>query len=145
MNEMDRKEFFQVLWKKKIKPLILIAGLIFAILFFINVFRENGTERFAVILLLAIGILLLIANIIGSILEKTLSYINSKLSPSIKNSLKIAGKIINYLTPIIFGIVLYQMWIKDWIFTSIFFGFIIVKHIIQIIQKERMAITANKL
>ena len=145
MTEMDRKEFFQLLWKKRIKPLILIAGLIFATLFFINVFRENGTERFAVILLLAIGILILLANLIGSIFEKTLSYINSKLSPSIKNLLKIAGKILDYLTPIIFGIVLYHMWMKDWIFTSLFFGFIIIKHIIQIIQKGRVTITANNL
>lgn len=145
MKEMDRKEFFHVVWKKRIKPLILIAGLIFTVLFFINVFRENGTERFAVILLLAISILILLANIIGSILEKILNYINSRLSPPIKNSLKIVGKIIDYLTPIIFGIVLYHMWMKDWIFTSLFFGFILIKHIFQIIQKERVAISANKL
>ncbi|MCT4561491.1 MAG: hypothetical protein N4A41_08945 [Crocinitomicaceae bacterium] len=143
MKEMDRKEFFQVFWKKRIKPLILIAGLVFAIQFFINVFKENGAERFVTMLILAIGILLLLVTIIGSLFKKSLSFLYSKLSPSVKNSVIITGKIIDYLTPIIFGITLYQMWMKDWIFTSLFFGFIMLRHIIQIIRKERMAFKGN--
>ena len=46
------------------------------------------------------------------------------LHPTMKLWVKISGKILDYLMPIIFGIIIYHLWIKDWRFTSIFIGII---------------------
>lgn len=144
MDEMDRNTFFKVIWKKGIKPLILISGLIFIVLFVVNVFQENGKERFIVLFVLAIGVFFLLANLIGLLTLNVMSYVYSKLPMKLKAFLTIFGKVMDYLSPIIFGMIVYHMWIKDWIFTSLFFGFTIFGHVVQIIQKERIARSSSK-
>jgi hypothetical protein len=110
---MYRKEFLKTIWKKGIKPTLLIVVIYFCVKFLINVFRDNETERFIIILALELGILFAIIYLIGFIFSSIISKINSKLPDSVKPWLKKITKVLNYIEPIISGIIFYQFWKKD--------------------------------
>lgn len=143
MNEMDRYEFVKVFWQKRIRPLLLIVGIFIAVTFVINVFRNDGPERFLVLLIVSLTIFFLIVNLLSTLIEKGSNFIYSKLPQSVKNGLRILSKVFDYLAPILFGILIYHLWMKDWIFTSLFFCLILIDRILHIIQKEKMALTST--
>lgn len=91
-----------------------------------------------------IALLILRAKLISSILDKAWSNVNSKLSPSFKNKLHITRKIIGYLNPILFGIVLYHLWMWEWMITSFYNGDMLIKQIIVNIEKESTYATLNQ-
>ena len=136
---MDRSEFIKNLWKRAIQPFLLVLVAFFCIKFLINVFNENGTERLVTILVLGIVVLFTLSYLIGLLFRATVSKINAKLPKRVRFWLRIIGQIINYITPIILGIIFYHFWMKDWITASIIIGFIMIQKIIEIIKKEKQA------
>jgi hypothetical protein len=134
---MDRKEFLIQLWKKGIKPLILIVLLYFSIRFIINIFKENSTERLVTILVIGFLVVSIILTLIGILFRTIIEKIHSKLPESVKTLLRITGKIINYLIPFILGIIIYKLWEKDWVMASFYILFFFFEPIRNIIKGER--------
>jgi hypothetical protein len=133
---MYRKEFLKTIWRKGIKPTLLIVVIYFCVKFLINVFQDNETERFIIILALELGILFAIIYLIGFIFSSIISKINSKLPDSVKPWLKKITKVLNYIEPIISGIIFYQFWKKDWITAALLIGIILILRITEIIEKK---------
>ena len=70
---MDRNEFLIALWKKRLKPTLLIGVLIFCVLFLYNAISENGDERLATLLILGLAVLFIVAKLVGLMIQAGLN------------------------------------------------------------------------
>jgi len=134
---MDRKEFLITLWTKLFKPLIILGVLIFSVRFLIRIFTQNDTERLIAIIVLGFIILSTFSYLLGFVFNKMVLAIKSRLSDQALNSFRIIGKIIDYLTPIVLGVLIYHLWIKDWIIASVFFIAMLINKIIEVVKQEK--------
>lgn len=140
-DHLNRNEFFDELWKKRLKPIVLLVAIILGIFFFVDVFAENGKARFIVLLVLGIGIFFLAMNLIGILFSNVLARIYARLSQQQKNGLKILGKVFSYLTPFVLGAIAYHAWSQDKTFVVVIMGYLIIKQIIEIIKNEKLIIS----
>jgi len=131
---MDRREFLTAFWKRRIKPVLIVIALIFSVLFFVDVFTENGKARFIVIVLFGLGIVFLVAHLLGILFSEIFNKIYSRFTPNMKRTLKLIGQIITYLTPIYLGILLYQSWMRDWLYTSLIVSVILIERIVNLVK-----------
>jgi hypothetical protein len=134
---MDREEFLVTSWKKGLKPILLITLLIFCVFFLYKAVFENGAWRIITIALLGIGILMITANLLGELFKKAIQKIYSRLPDSAKLWIRIIRQIINYLSPIILGIIIYHFWMKDSISGVLVGGVLLIQRIAEIIKKEK--------
>lgn len=135
---MNRQEFLQTIWKKVLQPLAMLLGVIIACTFFINIFHENGSERLLILLILSFIVLLLSAHLLGVLLQKLFNGIYQALTPSMKRFLFGIGKTLNFLAPLAFGFLIYQLWLKDWVVTAFFFGYLLIQKIVEIFKKDEI-------
>ncbi len=140
---MDRKDFLLTVWKKGIKPILLFVIIFFCGKFLFNIFAESGTERLVTILIIGLGFLMLIVYLIGELFKSITVKINSILPESIKFWIRVIRKFLNYLSPIIFGAIIYHFWKEDWIIAAIISGIILVQRIAEIIKEEKLVTTSD--
>lgn len=145
---MNRKEFFITVWEflisvweKGIKPILLIGIIFFCIKFLFNAFTESGSERFVIIFALGIGLLLLTIHLIKMIFKSLTKKLNSILPESIKLCIRVIGKTLNYMSPIIFGIIIYHFWNENSIASVIILGILLIQRIGEIIKEEKLTTT----
>jgi len=138
---MDRKEFIITIWKKVLKPIILTYILVFCINFLLDALTFNGTERLIIILSVSLTITLGIAYLVRTLLQKQLDKSFKKLPNKTKQTLNIIVKISDYIAPIILGATLYHFYNQDQILAAFVILFILSERVINIIKKEKMAIT----
>ena len=141
---MNRQEFLQTIWKKVLKPFFLMIGIFIACIFLLNVFRENGTERKLIILLVLFVVLLLMIQILGTFLQKLFLGIYQSLTPTMKQFLNGIGKTLNFLAPIAFGLLIYQLWLKDWVVTAFFFAYLLIQKMVDIFRKDEFVNEVTK-
>ncbi|NHN27820.1 hypothetical protein FIA58_019250 [Flavobacterium jejuense] len=104
---MTRKDFITIALTKKIKPLVYIIFLLYAITFLIQALsNKNSIERF---LLIFIIISIALCLFLGMIYQLII-YFNSKLSEKVKSFFKIVSTI----TEVISGILLVSLVINSW-------------------------------
>jgi len=138
---MDRKDFLKQLWKRLIKPIIILTVVYFSVKFLISVFNENGTERLLTIVILSLTILFTLAYLLGELLSKMTEIIYAKLSDKVKFKLRIIGKISDYFAVLILGAVLYKFWTKDAILASILIILLLADRINNIVKEEKSKVT----
>src|SRR5690606_21004271 len=102
----------------------------FCVKFLYNVFTESGTERFVTIFTIALGLLILIMYLIGLLFKSLTEKLNSILPESIKLWLRVIGKILNYISPVILGVIIYHFWKEDWITAVIVLGVLLIQRIV---------------
>jgi hypothetical protein len=56
----------------------------------------------------------------------------------IKFWFRIIRELLNYVSPIILGIIVYHFWVEDWKITAILLGILIIQQISEIIKRERI-------
>jgi len=134
---MNRKEFLITLWKKAIKPIILLVVIVLCIRFLYNVFNESGTERFLVIFIFGYGALILIAYFLGIICKSILEKIKAILPKQVLFWFRLILKTLEIISPIIIGVLIYQLWVKDWILTAVLLGIMLVSRIKETINHKR--------
>lgn len=140
---MDRKEFLITVWRKGVIPILLIGIIFFCVKFLYNVFAESGTERFVTILILGFGLLMLTMYLIGLIFKSLMGKLSSILPEPIKLWIRVIGKILNYISPIILGMIVYHFWKEDWIMAAIVLGVLLLQRIVEIIKEEKQATTTK--
>lgn len=116
---MDRKDFLKQLWKRLLKPMIILIMIYFSIRFLIAVFRDNGTERFSTILFLSLIVIYFSIYFLGELISKLKVKVTSRLSDKAKFRMKVIGKTIDYLAVLLLGVVLYEFWKEDIFLASI--------------------------
>ena len=134
---MDRKEFMEQVWHKFFKPLFILAVLIYSILFLIRIVTQNGTERFIAIVITGLVILSALSYFPRLIFKTLINKIKSRLSEKSLRFVKIIEKVINYLFPIAFGIIIYHSWKENNTSAIGFFGAVLVFQVIDIVKKEK--------
>jgi uncharacterized membrane protein YhdT len=146
---MNRKEFFIKvwnglisIWKKWIKPILLIGIIFFCIKFILKAIVENGSERVVVIVAFAIGLVVLTAHFIKIFFNSVTEKLNSILPESIKLWLRIISKTLNYISPVIFGIIIYHFWNEKSITAVIVLSLLLVHKIGEIIKEEKLNLNA---
>ena len=142
---MNRKDFLISVWRKGIKPILLVGIIFFCVNFIFNVFNESGTERFATILILGFGLLILSIYLTNLFFTSLSEKINSLLPEQVKLWIRVIGKIIDYISPIILGLMIYHFWKKDWVIPAIVLGVLLLERIAEIIKDEKKATTQSKL
>jgi predicted PurR-regulated permease PerM len=138
---MNRKEFLKDLWRKFFKPLLILAVLIYSVMFLIKIFTQNGTERFIAILIIGLVILSALSYLLGFVFKNLINKIKSRLSEKSLRFVNIIGKIINYLLPIALGMLIYHSWQENNTSAIEFFGAILIFQIVDIVRKEKPATT----
>lgn len=134
---MTRKEFLCTIWNKGFKPILFLAVIYFCTRFIFNIFFEKGPERFITILILGLGLLFIMVSLIGIVFSSMLSKVKSSLPEPVKFWIKIVGRILNHIAPIIFGIILYHFWQKDWKTASFVIGGLLIQKVLEIIIEEK--------
>lgn len=141
---MDRKEFLKTVWEKALRPILLIAIIFYCVKFLYNVFIESGTARFVTILILGFGILLLTAFLLGQVFKSMVTRINAALPESIKLGTRIIGKFLNYISPIILGMIVYHFWQEDWKIAALVLSALLIQRFTEIIKEEKQTTMAKK-
>ena len=134
---MNRKEFLITSWQKGLKPLLLVGVLVFCIKFLYKVIAESGTERMILIVLLGYGLFLLSIQLLSSLFQSVTDKFNALLPDSLKTGIRVILKILDYVSPLVLGVILYEFWKEDWITASIIMGALLVFRIAEIIKEER--------
>ena len=142
---MNRKDFLISVWRKGIKPILLVGIIFFCVNFIFNVFNESGTERFATIVILGFGLLILSIYLTNLFFTSLSEKINSLLPEQVKLWIRVIGKIIDYISPIILGLMIYHFWKQDWVIPAIVLGVLLLERIAEIIKDEKKATTQSKL
>jgi uncharacterized membrane protein YhdT len=145
---MNRRDFFIKvwnalisIWKKWIIPILLIGIIFFCIKFIFKAIVENGSERVVAIFAFVIGLVILTAHFIKMLFYSFSKKLNSILPESIKLWLLIISKTLNYLSPVIFGIMIYHFWNEKSITEVIILSLLLVHKIGEIIKEEKLATT----
>lgn len=134
---MNRKEFLINVWRKGIKPILIFGVIFFCGNFLYHVIAESGTERFLTILTIGLGLLILTTYLIGQLFKSLTVKINAILPEPVKLWLRIIGNILNYLSPLILGIIIYHFWKEDWIMAAIVLGALLIQRIGEIIKEKK--------
>ncbi|MEF3077378.1 hypothetical protein [Winogradskyella poriferorum] len=145
---MNRREFFIKvwntlisIWKKWIRPILLIGIIFLCVKLIFKAIVENGSERVVVIVAFVIGLVILTAHLMKILFNSFTKKLNSILPESIKFWLRILSKILNYISPVIFGIIIYHFWNENSIKTVIILSLLLVYKIGEIIKEEKLATT----
>ena len=138
---MDRKEFIITIWGKVLKPIILTYLLVFCVNFLLDALTFNGPERLIIILSVSMTITLGIAYLVRTLLQKQLDKSFNKLPSKTKQTLNIIVKISDYIAPIILGVTLYHFYNQDQKLAALIILFVLSERVVNIIKKEKMAIT----
>lgn len=132
---MNRADFLKQLWKRLFKPTIILIMIYFSIKFLIAIFHDNGTERLSMVIFLSLIIIYFSIYFLGELLDNLKERILSHLSDKAKFRLKVIGKIIDYFSVLLLGIILYKFWEED-IFLASILTAILIGDRIQAITKE---------
>ena len=145
---MNRREFFIKvwntlisIWKKWIRPILLIGIIFLCVKLIFKAIVENGSERVVVIVAFVIGLVILTAHLMKILFNSFTKKLNSILPESIKFWLRIISKILNYISPVIFGIIIYHFWNENSIKTVMILSLLLVYKIGEIIKEEKLATT----
>jgi len=136
---MDRKEFLLNLWRKWLKPILMIISVIICVIFVYRVFSENGSQRKISLLVVGIGAVMLIAQMFQTVFEKFITKIKQKLSPSVRYWMSICLMVIDYVAPIILGMMAYHFWKVDWFLTASVLTILIVNQVFKIIKENKVS------
>ncbi|MFY0603951.1 MAG: hypothetical protein JXQ93_08365 [Flavobacteriaceae bacterium] len=134
---MTRKEFLVTIWKKAIRPVILVVSLYYSFLFLQNILANENNQRFiffVIIIIISVNIALYL---IQFLLAKTVTYFSNNLPKPAISLLKIIGEIITYLTPVAFAFLIYYAWSKDETLAFIILCFILISEIRRIILENK--------
>lgn len=134
---MDRKDFLKQLWKRLFKPIIILILIYFSIKFLVIVFRDNGTERFSIIVFFSLTILYFLIYFLGQSIDKLKEKLTTHLSDKAKFRMKMIGITIDYFAILLLGVVLYKFWKEDVFLASILTAILIVDRIKAIIEEKK--------
>lgn len=134
---MDRKDFLKQLWKRLFKPIIILILIYFSIKFLVIVFRDNGTERFSIIVFFSLTILYFLIYFLGQSIDKLKEKLTTHLSDKAKFRMKMIGITIDYFAILLLGVVLYKFWKEDVFLASILTATLIVDKIKAIIEEKK--------
>jgi hypothetical protein len=142
---MDRKEFLNILIQKYIKPFLLICILsILSILIFSILFSNNEIKisiiSFISFLILSLIIIFIVIYFVSNFTKKIKNIILRKLNDNALHQLSVLNKIVDYLLPIFYGIVIYYAYQKDKLSSITFFGVYLLIKIRDIIKQENIKI-----
>jgi hypothetical protein len=138
---MDRKEFLLVVWKKGIKPTLLIVTIFFCVRFLYKDLTEGGTIRFLTALIIGFGLLTLIGSLVLLLFHSLTEKLNTFLPEPVKLRIRVIRKLLNYFTPIVLGIMIYHFWKEDWLMTATMFGVLLIQKTVELIKEEKQALT----
>ena len=139
---MDRKEFINILIQKYIKPFLIIS--ILCIIIFPILFSNHEIKisiiSFVLFLILSLTIIFTVIYFVSNIIKKIKKIILSKLSTNALHQLSVLNKIVDYLLPIIYGMIIYYAYQKDKLSAITFFGVYLLLKIRDIIKQENIKI-----
>ena len=138
---MNRKEFIATLWKRTLKPTLLVLCLFFSISFLIDSITHNGEERFVIILLTSLFTTFLLVYLLSELFTELVIKVKKILPPSINYWLTIFSRFISFLAPFITGAVFYHYWQKDWIGAAIVAGVFLIEQLARIIKSQQLVTT----
>ena len=137
---MNRKEFLKTVWKKGIKPLLILGVIFFCARFLVHTLSDSGSRKLILILSIGLALLILALHLLGSFIDFGKELLQSKLPDNIKFWLRVFRKVVNYFTPIVFGMLIYQCWKEDWKGTAIVLSIIVIERIREFIKEEKISL-----
>ena len=139
---MDRNEFLNKLIQKYIKPFLIISVFIIIIYPILCSNHEINISiiSFVLFLILSLTIIFTVIYFVSNIIKKIKKIILSKLSGNALYQLSVLNKIVDYLLPIIYGMIIYYAYQKDKLSAITFFGVYLLLKIRDIIKQENIKI-----
>ena len=135
---MERKEYIITIWKKIIKPILIFVIILYFIKSMYNLLIETGIERHLTIVLLGLILLNIIRYFLSYFYKSLTERIYNIIPENIKFWLQVINKLIIYLSPIIYGMFLYNLWLKDRFLTIMLLVFSLIEEIQDIIKEEKI-------
>jgi hypothetical protein len=127
---MDRKEFLFTIWKKGLKPIILVLAIYFCISFIYQLFAE-GISWNVMLLILSLAVLILFIELLVNLFSKIITNISARLPQKLMNWISLS---IKYFSAIVLALVIYLAWQKDWVGTAIIIGVLLIQKIIELLD-----------
>jgi len=134
---MNRQNFLIRVWRRLLKPIVLLIVGYYCVDFLISVFSENGSERLFTIAAFSLTILFLLVNLAGMLLSKMVDRIYSRLSEEAQLNLSSFTIIADYLALIGLGIVAYKLWLEDSLIVLAYVSFLIADKLLSIAKKDK--------
>lgn len=111
---MTRIEFLSKLWKNYMLPILWVLMMAFATNFLFKALAMKGPERFALILLFIILLLMASASFIGSIGKSIKERVVRNIHPSHLKRLQLLAKLFSIIILLISGWYVLNFWTKEW-------------------------------
>ncbi|MFT5600929.1 MAG: hypothetical protein ACI9N1_001166 [Flavobacteriales bacterium] len=140
---MNRRGFCKNIWYKAIKPILLIVLIYLSIIFLTDLVTSAYENRGFIIFLVSICIIYFSISLIGTLFILSLVKLQDQFSEKWKLRLRIIGKFLSYLYPLILGVMLYQFWLEDWITASFLISFLLIQELRTCIASEINSSTEN--
>ncbi|WP_348717684.1 hypothetical protein [Tenacibaculum sp. 190130A14a] len=141
---MNRKEFLIIVWKKILKPLIIVGILFFCGKISYSIFSNDKIKQFILLIIIGIGLLILISHLIEKLFNLLSENLSKAIPDTIKPSLRIIGKLFSYILPILLGMIIYHFGKEDWVTSSLILGALLIEKLKEIIKEEKQNITQNE-
>lgn len=122
------------------QPILMIGVIFLCLNFLYHVFTESDTERFLTLFVVGVGLLILVIQLLSQLFHLWLERVSVTvtISDSIKFWLKIIRKTIDYLLPIVLGMLIYHFWKEDRETVAIVLVVLLFNRIQEIIRVEKM-------
>ncbi|MES2618767.1 MAG: hypothetical protein V4613_12870 [Bacteroidota bacterium] len=133
---MNRKDFLGILWRKAIKPVLILIAVYLIVKFILAVFLEDSSERAIVEISVFFLAIYIGATVAGIILSSLLGLLFSILPPVFKTILRIAVELLFFLIPIAFGVMLFYTWHHDRLIAIAILAYVTISQLYSIIKKE---------
>jgi hypothetical protein len=134
---MNRNEFLKLVWRRLLRPILLLTVVLYCVRFLLAIFKENGPERMVTMVVLSLTVIFTVVGLIGEWMSKSVDGVYAKLSPSAKANLRMLAKFIDYVSLLIMGAVIYQFWTRDAMIAMILMIIVLVDRVNKILSEER--------
>lgn len=120
-----------------IKPILIAVVVYYCLRFLVMIIDDNGPERFFTVVLLVVMIVGGMIYLVLEFLKNIWLRFYNKLSARNQAKIQIASKLLDYVSILLLGALLYKFWLKDSLLASFFIALLLIDRLYTLIKKSR--------
>ncbi len=114
--------------------LVLLGAITY---YLVDVYKEEGTEKFVYSLVLISALIIGIAHILLFIVRKRLENKKTSLDKQKKRSVERYRNAVNYITPFVLVAMLYHFWQKGWVLATVITIILLLDRLNDLLRKNK--------
>jgi len=129
--------FKKAFWSTVFVPAVILVLFYFAVDYLLDVYQEQGSEKFIYSLVLISALIIGAVHILLFLLRKRLEKRNTPEDKKKKRRLEKYRNFVNYLTPFVLIAMLYHFWQRDWVLAVVIVTVLLLDRINDLLRKNK--------